>query len=262
MSRQEMRLSKLRERRSSWCPRPAPLDQRPMIRDPIRMPLESISFITFIKFIILTQEHHESPKSRSMGFSTGLMTLVDIQMSDHASLTPGFTFAVEPYDQCHLRKDSAGQMKLMLVPCWSLREVQNELVVIPGHLSLATPLTNTGLCIADRDTYHNGTWWRPDARMGRPGTRGGNSRDCPPLLAPARTHATPLPTSTQCHQSSQHLYDRTYQRQVQKRRPWPAPAAQNLSDATKGKVLYHSRAGTGTEPGGPRGGDRWPPDSG
>ena len=78
MSRQEMRFSKLREHRSSWCPRPAPLDQRPMIRDPIRLPLELISFITFIKFIILTQEPHESPKSRSMGFSTGPMALVDI----------------------------------------------------------------------------------------------------------------------------------------------------------------------------------------
>jgi len=40
MSRQEMRLSKLREHRSSLCPRPASLDQRPMIRDPIRMPLK------------------------------------------------------------------------------------------------------------------------------------------------------------------------------------------------------------------------------
>jgi len=87
--------------------------------------------------------------SSSSDFSTGPMALVDIQMSDHATQTPGFTFAVEPYDQCHLRKDSTGQMRLMLVPLWSLREVQNELVVIPGHLSLATPLTNTGLHIAD-----------------------------------------------------------------------------------------------------------------
>jgi len=149
MSRQEMRLSKLREHQSSWCPRPTPLDRKPMIRDPIQMPLASISFITFIEFIILTQEPHESPKSRSMCSSTGLMALVDIQMSDHASLTPGFTIAVEPYNQCHLRKDSAGQMRLMLVPLWSLREVQSKLVVIPGHLSLATPLTNTGLRIAD-----------------------------------------------------------------------------------------------------------------
>jgi len=148
MSRQEMRLSKLQEQRSSLCPRPAPLDQRPMIRDPIRMPLKSIFSITFIKFIILTQEPHESPRSRSMGFSTGPMALVDIQTSDHAS-TPSFTFAVEPYDQCHLRKDSTGRMRLMLVPLWILREVQSELVVIPGHLSLATPLTNTGLRIAD-----------------------------------------------------------------------------------------------------------------
>jgi len=70
-------------------------------------------------------------------------------MSDHATQTPGFSFAVEPYDQCHLRKDSTGQMWLMLVPLWSLREVQNELVVIPGHFSQATPLTNTGLHIAD-----------------------------------------------------------------------------------------------------------------
>jgi len=84
-----------------------------------------------------------------MGFSRGPMALVDIQMSDHATQTPGFTFAIEPYDQCHLRKDSTGQMRLMLVPLWNLREVQDELVVIPGHLSLATPLTNTGLHIAD-----------------------------------------------------------------------------------------------------------------
>jgi len=35
----------------------------------------------------------------------------------------------------------------MLVPLWSLREDQNELVVIPGHLSLPTPLTTTGLYI-------------------------------------------------------------------------------------------------------------------
>jgi len=149
MSRQEMRFSKLREHRSLWCPRPAPLDQRPMIRDPIRLPLESISSIAFIKFIILTQEPHQSPKSRSMGFSAGPMVLVDIQMSDRATQTPGFSLAVEPYDQCHLRKDSTGQMRLMLVPLWSLREVQNELVVILGHLSLATPLTNTRLHIAD-----------------------------------------------------------------------------------------------------------------
>jgi len=72
------------------------------------------------------------------------MALVDIQTSDQAS-TPGFTFAVDPYDQCHPLKDSTGRMRLMLVPLWSLREVQNEQVVIPGHLSLATPLTNSGL---------------------------------------------------------------------------------------------------------------------
>jgi len=65
------------------------------------------------------------------------------------TLTPGFTFAVEPYDQCHLRKDSTGRMRLMLVPLWSLREVQNRMVVIPGYLSLATPLTNTGLRIVN-----------------------------------------------------------------------------------------------------------------
>jgi len=33
--------------------------------------LKSISSITFIKFNILTQELHESPKDRSMGLSTG-----------------------------------------------------------------------------------------------------------------------------------------------------------------------------------------------
>jgi len=65
-----------------------------MIRDPTRLPLESISFITFIKFIILTQEPMSRPKGRSMGFSTGLMALVDIQMSDHVTQNPGFSFAV------------------------------------------------------------------------------------------------------------------------------------------------------------------------
>jgi len=88
MSRQEMRLSKLQEHRSSLCPRPDPLDQRPMIQDPIRMPLKLISFITFIKFIILTQEPHESPTSRSISFSAGLMAPVDIQMSD-PGIDPG-----------------------------------------------------------------------------------------------------------------------------------------------------------------------------
>ena len=62
MSRQEMRFSKLREHQSSWCPRPAPLDQRPMIRNLIRMPLKSISSITSIKFIILTQEPMSHPR--------------------------------------------------------------------------------------------------------------------------------------------------------------------------------------------------------
>jgi len=149
MSRQEMRFSKLREHLSPRYPRPAPLDQNPMVRHPILLSHKLITSITLIKFIILTQELHESPKDRSMGLSTGPMALVDIQLSDHATLAPGFSIIVEPYDQCCLRKDSTGQMRLMLVPLWSLREVQNELVVIPGHLSLATPLKTTGLHIAD-----------------------------------------------------------------------------------------------------------------
>ena len=77
------------------------------------------------------------------------MALVDIQLSDHATLAQGFSIIDESYDQCYLRKDSTGQMRLMLVPLWSLQEVQNELVVIPGRLLLATPLTATGLHIAD-----------------------------------------------------------------------------------------------------------------
>jgi len=84
-----------------------------------------------------------------MGFSTGLVALVDIQLLDHTILAPDYSIIVEPFDQCYLRKDSTGQMRLMLVPLLSLREVQNELVVIPGHPSLATPLTTTGLHIAD-----------------------------------------------------------------------------------------------------------------
>jgi len=70
-------------------------------------------------------------------------------LTGHTTLAPGYSIIVDPYDQCYLRKDPTGQMRLMLVPLWSLREDQNELVVIPGHLSLATPLTTTGLHIAD-----------------------------------------------------------------------------------------------------------------
>jgi len=51
MSRQEMKFSKLRER-SPRYPRPTPLDQNPVVQDPILLPLKSISSITFIKFTV------------------------------------------------------------------------------------------------------------------------------------------------------------------------------------------------------------------
>jgi len=144
-----------------------------MVWDSILLSLESIFPMTFSKFIILTQEPHESPKDRSMGFSTGLVALVDIQLLDHTILAPDYSIIVEPYDQCYLRKDSTGQTILMLVHLLSLREVQNELVVIPGHPSLATPLTTTGLHIADiltivapsGDLISGSIDWAPEAEI-------------------------------------------------------------------------------------------------
>jgi len=71
MARQEMRFCKLQEHWTVRDPRPAPLAQDPMVLGPTMLVLKSIASITFIKFILLAQELHESSKSRSPGFSTG-----------------------------------------------------------------------------------------------------------------------------------------------------------------------------------------------
>jgi len=188
MAKQEMKFSKLQEHRTARDSRPAPQVQDPMVLDPTMLALKSIASIcnttTFIKFILLTQEVHESSKSRSLEFSTGPVALVDIQLIDHATLALGYTTIIKSYETCYLRENSTRQMRLMLVPMWSLREVQDELAVIPGHLSLGFTLTRTGLQIsgvlhiqapvADRMPGLDST-----------GNGGGNSNDLSLLLAPA-----------------------------------------------------------------------------
>jgi len=64
--------------------------------------------ITFIKFILLTPELHESAKSRSQGLSTGPMILGDIQLKDHAMSLQGYDIIVEPYQT--LRATSAQEL--------------------------------------------------------------------------------------------------------------------------------------------------------
>jgi len=196
-------------------PRPAPLDQDPMVRDPIMLAFKSISSITFIKFIILTQELHESPKDRSPGFLTGPMALVDIQLIDVEPMGSPKRTSSDPWP-----------------PIDSL-PVDNDRVKHLGH------------------THYTGTLRRLDARV---------DSAHPYWHQPLLTQAFPQPTWSGIKALNTSMAWLINYRAREGDHGLLLPP--KICQATRWTELYSGRAGTGFGPGGTRGGDRRPPDTG
>ena len=90
--------------------------------------------MTSLKFIRLTPENQELFRSRPSGFSTGtgLMALVDMQLIDNIvhyiqAIINHYDMVIGPNSISSNESQFPLTMRLMLIPMWSLRAVQDHL---------------------------------------------------------------------------------------------------------------------------------------